>query len=197
METPSKPITAETIDELNQYIQGRVADGFSPEDEIPAFATEYLSDDYNPEKLMPHAIQLTRKLIAQHREDQKSWPKSTDCDKLDAAFAELESSGIVARQDFTCCQTCGHAEIGDEFDAVEAQGTRIRGYTFYHNQDTEAAVEGRGLYLAYGAIDDGEPAAIAIGEEIAKTMRKHGLVVEWDGSTRTRILVTLDWKRRR
>jgi hypothetical protein len=36
---PSKPLTAETIDELNQYIQGRVADGSSPEDEIPTFAT--------------------------------------------------------------------------------------------------------------------------------------------------------------
>jgi hypothetical protein len=116
---------------------------------------------------------------------------------LDAAFAELENNGIVARQNFTCCQTCGHIEIGEEFDTIEDQGTRIRGYTFYHNQDTDGAVEGHGLYLAYGAIDDGEPAAITIGEEIAKTIRMHGLAVEWDGSTRTRFLVTLDWKRRR
>jgi Domain of unknown function (DUF6891) len=92
METPSNPITAETIDELNQYIQGRVADGFSPEDEISMYATEYFSEDYNSEELMRHAIQLTRKLVAQHREDQKSWPESTDCDKLDAAFAELETA---------------------------------------------------------------------------------------------------------
>lgn len=51
----------------------------------------------------------------------------------------------MARQNFTCCQTCGLAEIDDEIEVVRAEGRPVRGYAFFHQQDTAGAVEGGSL----------------------------------------------------
>jgi hypothetical protein len=121
----------------------------------------------------------------------------TDCDKLDKAFAGLEMKGIVARQNFTCCQTCGNAEIGDEIKAF-AEKTEPKGYTYYHMQDTESACEYGSLYLAYGTVGGTDDDAVAIGNTIRDTMQEHGLTVEWNGKLDQRICITgLDWKKRR
>lgn len=129
--------------------------------------------------------------------EQASWPTPTDCDRLDAAFAALEQGGIVCRQHFSCCGTCGAAEIWDEIDTARGAGLDVRGYAFYHVQDTEAAVEGYGLYLNYGAVEDDEAPALAIAHEIVTTLEQHGLRVHWDGQWSRRISISLDWKRRR
>jgi hypothetical protein len=80
---------------------------------------------------------------------------------------------------------------------VSRTGQRVRGYTFYHKQDTENAIQGHGVYLGYGAVLEGESAALEIAREIARTLQRNELAVEWDGSFRTRIFVKMDWKRRR
>lgn len=195
--TMKKPVTEEGLQELQHYIQQDVAAGFRREDEIATNAIEILADDYDADALTPHAVRLTAELIAAHKRDQASWPKITDCDRLDTAFAALERAGVVCRQDFSCCGTCGAGEIHDEMDKVAKKGNRVRGYAFYHMQDTEAAIEGHGLYLNYGAVREGEAAAIAIGHEIAASLRQHGLQVDWDGTLAKRIGLKLDWKRRR
>ena len=65
----------------------------------------------------------------------------------------LEAAGIVARQNFTCCKTCGFYEINGEMEAARAQGRVVRGYVFFHMQDTERAAKGGDLALAYGPAD--------------------------------------------
>src|SRR5262249_18722591 len=109
----------------------------------------------------------------------------------------LTQSGIVCRQDFSCCGTCGVAEIGAEMEAEREAGIRVRGYGFYHMQDTESAAEGYGLMLNYGAVAAGEAAAGQSGREIVAALEAHGLTTQWDGSWQKRIGVQLDWKRRR
>ena len=192
-----KPVTEEALQELRGYIQRDVAAGFRPEGEIATSAVEILADDYDADALTPHAVRMTRELIAAHKQEQAAWPQTTDCDRLDSAFAALERAGVVSRQDFSCCGTCGAGEIQDEMDKVAKSGTRVRGYAFYHMQDTESAVEGGGLYLNYGAVQDGEAAAVGIGKEIAASLKQQGLQVDWDETWATRIGVRLDWKRRR
>jgi len=192
-----KPVTDEALHELRDYIQRDVAAGFRPEGEIAASAVEILADDYDADTLMPHAVRMTSELIAVHKQDQASWPRTTDCDRLDMAFAALERAGVVSRQDFSCCGNCGVGEIQDEMGKVGKTGTRVRGYAFYHMQDTESAVEGGGLYLNYGAVEDGEAAAVEIGKEIAASLKQQGLQVDWDESWAKRIGVKVDWKRRR
>ena len=81
-------------------------------------------------------------------------------------------------------------------EQARTSGLNVRGYTFYHEQDTEAAVDGRGIYLYYGAVEDGEERALGIAREIQETLRCHGFATDWDGTFSKRIGVRMDWKRR-
>jgi hypothetical protein len=188
---------ADQLEGLRSYIDNEVKAGFSPVGEIPENAVSVVAEDGDADLLMPYAEKFTAEALVALAEAEKSWPAVTDCDRIDAAFRDLESSGIVARQNFTCCQTCGHAEIWDEMKSVADSGQSVTGYAFYHWQDTEAAVDGDGLRFAYGSTDERESAAVAVGNAIADALRRQGLKVTWDGTFKKRISAAIDWKRRR
>lgn len=192
-----EPELDEKIDWLRDSIRGDVASGFYDEDAILTRAADSFEDEFDPAVLRSEAQRLLRAALAEYREAQRGWPERTDCDRLDDAFTALETTGIISRQHFTCCGTCGSSEIWDEIDAVQKAGGPTRGYAFYHMQDTEAATEGRGLYLNYGACEEGEEAALAVARAIVTQIEAHGLRTDWDGSWGQRIGVSLDWKRRR
>jgi hypothetical protein len=185
------------LSELREQVRCDVAAGFEDGDSIAGIAVAAFEDQADPAFLEAHARRFVEEELAAHAAEQSGWPAHTDCDRLDAAFAALDRAGVVARQHFTCCGTCGLAEIDREIAAAEAQGGRARGYTFYHWQDTEAAVEGYGICLYYGSCDEGEAADLAIGREIAAELKRQGLRPEWNGELDRRIEVPLDWKRRR
>ncbi len=54
-------------------------------------------------------------------------------------FADLcETNNIVARSDWTCCRTCGHAEIYDERKDLEKSiNKKYLAYVFYHEQEAD------------------------------------------------------------
>ena len=182
---------------MRSSIETDVAAGFDSPTEISASAVSLFSDEVDEARLRPIAQKLVDEALAKHRAAQATWPARTDCDRLDQAFADLDAHGIVARQNFADCGTCGVAEIQAEIDAVRKRGRKVRGYTFYHMQDTESAVSGDGLYLNYGSVDDSEKADLAIAGEIVQTLKQHGLRTDWNGRIQQRIGVKLDWKRRR
>lgn len=128
---------------------------------------------------------------------QETWTEPTDCDRLDAAFAGMEKRGVVARQNFTCCNTCARAEIWDEIIAVEKDPERVAiGYAFYHMQDTERAVEGGAINIKYGATSDST--AEAVGQHILDALLAVGLDAGWSGSADDAVQVGLtDWRKRR
>lgn len=192
-------LPADLLDTLRTVVREAVVAGFDPPDEIAQRAAECAADgtDFEPGDLLDTAERLTAEALAAHLHEQDGWPDVTDCDRLDAAFEALEAAGVVARQNFSCCGTCGHADIGEEIAAAEEAGRAVRGYTFYHVQNTEAAVEGGGLYLAYGAVEDGEAGAEAVAAEVVSTLAAHGLKPEWNGSARQCVFVPLVWQRRR
>jgi hypothetical protein len=185
------------IDALRERVTAHVAGGFLSPEEIIDATVEAFGDDNGAERLRPAATRLTETALAAHARAEQEWPAVTDCDRLDRAFEELETAGIVARQDFSCCGTCGVGEILDEIEAIVRSGRDVRGYTFYHLQDTEAAVEGHGICLSYGSREHDEAAALAVAREIVSTLQRQGLAPEWPGTWDTRITVPLDWKRRR
>lgn len=128
--------------------------------------------------------------IALFAAEQSSWPAETDNDRLTFAFNELTESHITAREDFTCCKTCGTAEIWGEGDPAT-----MRGYVFFHSQDTDNAVEGGQLYLAYGS--EKESDVLGIGKEVVEVLNRHGLATEWSGEVTQRIKIQLDgWHKR-
>jgi hypothetical protein len=196
---PSPPVTAADGPhaDLADFIRRQVAAGFADEGVILTDAVEVFADDIEPGVLRREAQRLLREAIGDHARAQGTWTQRTDCDRLDEAFAALEADGIVARQHFTCCNTCGSSEIWDEIASVRDAGGTVRGYAFYHVQDTDRAVDGDGLYLGYGATEEGEAAALAVAHDIVAELARQGLRTSWTGSWDQRIAVTLDWHRRR
>lgn len=182
----------DVMDELRGAVRSELRMGFTPADEVVEEVLAYLEAE---ERMRPAVEHLFRVESEALRREQAEWPAVTDCDRLDAAFGELEGRGIVARQNFSCCQSCGSREIWEEVDEAERLGASVRGHTYYHVQDTQGAAEGGGLYLAYGAVE--EEGIVEIGREVAAVLNAHGLATEWDGSPEKRIRVPMDWKRRR
>lgn len=171
--------------EQEEYASTLVRSGFHDRDEV----LEAVLDPYEEELSEDEAEALVTRLWEARLAEQASWPQTTEADRLLAAMETLDATGIVARADFTCCNNCGHAEIGAE------AGDGARGYVFFHQQDTERAAEGGGLYLSYGAFANGDPAAI--GREVVAALTAANLPAEWDGTAAQRILVTpLNWQLR-
>ncbi|HSX56920.1 MAG TPA: hypothetical protein VLG14_16555 [Sphingomonas sp.] len=194
---PAEPGMEEKIGWVRDMIRRDVAGGFYDEDAILTNAATAFEDEFEPAELRRAAQRLLREALADHARAERDWPARTDCDRLDEAFEALEAEGVIARQHFSCCGTCGSSEIWDEISAAQDAGRPARGYAFYHMQDTESATEGDGLYLNYGACEEGEAAALEVARDIVTRLEAHGLRTHWDGSWDQRIGVALDWKRRR
>lgn len=90
--------------------------------------------------------------------------------QLTKAFAELRKKGYFAKQNFTCCQSCGWAEIPEEKSAKAV---------FYHRQDAQDLREKGEVYLCWSGN----------GKEIVEVMNKHNLTTKWEGTDNRRIVV--------
>ena len=95
----------QVIDDMRGYIRRTTAGGFDSREEIESSAVEAFSDQQAPEVLRPIAERLTREAVEVQLAAQEQWPEVTDCDLLDRALEELDRSGVVSRDNFTCCQT--------------------------------------------------------------------------------------------
>ena len=184
------------LGEFRAQIAREIAAGYASPREVLESSIDLISDEIHPEILKSKGPQILEEELAQHLLRQKGWPEITDCDRLDSAFAVLEENGIVSRQNFSCCGTCGTGEIYDEIETLKNAGNNVRGYTFFHMQDTQSAVEGFGLYLNYGSTANGDEAAVSIGREIQHELHKFGLATDWDGKLSKRIGVPLNWQKR-
>lgn len=183
------------MDELRSEIARRVAAGFDNRDEIVDRGREYACYCLERPDIATAAVGITDEELAEHHRVQRCWTRPTDCDRLDRAFAELEEEGIFARQNFTCCSTCGHAQLRQETTTAQQAGIAVVGYVFYHEQDTERAVFGDGVYLGFGAVADGTESIRNVGRRVVRALEHNGLTALWNGSYTDCIRVQLDWKR--
>jgi hypothetical protein len=191
-------LSREDFDDLHEFIQTHVAAGYATDEEIVADAVELFAETgASPTAVLTAAQAIADQAAAAHRDAQAGWDATTDCDRLDAAFAELEGAGILARQHFSCCGTCGASEITAELEAAAGAGRPGRGFTFFHVQDTEHAVAGESLYLSYGSANRDQTESVAIGREVVATLGRHGLKPNWNGRLAHRIALPLTWQRRR
>jgi hypothetical protein len=194
----SSPFSPAHFDDLHEFVQIHVAAGYLSVAAIVDEAVEIFSDlVVDPASARAAATAVADQAVVAHRAAEASWSPVTDCDRLDAAFTELDDAGVLARQHYRCCATCGTQDILDELQLAEKAGRPARGYTFFHVQDTEHAVSGEALYLSYGAGESGNPDAAAIGHEVVDTLRRHGLSPAWNGKVAHRICLPLEWQRRR
>ncbi|KCZ53526.1 DUF6891 domain-containing protein [Hyphomonas chukchiensis] len=193
-------LKADERDDLKMWARIHVRGGYEEADEIEEILYELTEDFETPMSERDRRIEVRNALIGAAQtlvDEQDSWPVLTDYDRLELAMDTLEDNGVVARANFTCCGNCGAAEIGAEIEDYEALGQVARGYVFFHQQDTESAVEGHGLYFSYGAAHSEHDAAhIAIAQELFDLLVAVGLKPHWDGKIDHRVGVVLDWKRR-
>ncbi len=126
-----------------------------------------------------------------------NWPATTDCDRLDAAFAALNDRGIIAIQD-AHFDMCGGRDVCESEYAVHPNPTSVEGFCFFHDQDIFNAVEGNGLWVAFGPLPDGSRSkCIQIGRRVRKELKRAGLRVEWNVSANWRIhLPDFVWQKR-
>ncbi|TYB55070.1 hypothetical protein FXF51_46230 [Nonomuraea sp. PA05] len=209
-------------DGITEQIHLAVAAGRHDFERVVRGVAETWMTEVDDKSLLDEAIRdVAAEEFAGHLAAQDGWPAETDNDRLSLAMAELSMAGILAREHYTCCMTCGLAEIRAEISELSG----VRGYVFYHEQDAERAVMGGGVYLAFGpgdlegegdaspdggigdlpdgGIEDSPDGSIedspdgSIGEEIVAVLRRRGLRVEWDGDDGQRIHVHVNWRRRR
>ena len=191
----AQPLTDEQRDEVAERVGLALRAGYEPDDEIVEGIVEALSDETGAEAAV--VTPLVQAILADVRAElvveTSSWSGETDYDRLHAAFGELTRAGIVARENFSCCMNCGRGEIAEVMAKSSARGLSVRGFAFFHEQDTERAASGCGLNIAFGGTTGN---AAAIANEIVAVLRARSLRAHWSGDLNRRIEVELEWRRR-
>jgi hypothetical protein len=170
----------------------------SPEDERDAFVR------YAAEQLEQAAATLAA--------EQATWPRDTDCDRLDRVEGTLHDRGIVLWQVSPCCDSCTVGELYDHIERIDQRypgfQERVRGYAFFIDQNmAEMLTDSTRLsvYLGYGWLspDNSEVSpdlykknALGIAQEVCDCLRQHGFDPNWNGDFSMKIGVSLNWQRR-
>ena len=96
-------------------------------------------------------------------------------DDAEEAFKEI---GVEFYRDWSCCNTCGHAEATH------------KNYVFYHGQDTERLRKGdRSVHLAF-QFDDETKAKVL---EMIERQNLVAIRLHWSGEDHTKIFLTCDY----
>ncbi|WP_330176152.1 hypothetical protein OG875_23220 [Streptomyces sp. NBC_01498] len=192
---PVPELDTGTRREVEEYVRGLIRRGYDGRKQLAEDAEEWLVDGGERPVSAAQARRIVDRLWLERVEEQAGWEGVTDPERITAVFAGLEARGVVARENFTCCRSCGLAEIGAERE--DGDEGAVRGFVFFHAQCVEAVAAGGTLSLCYGGFDGSEKTTAAVGGEIAAALREAGLSVRWDGSPGSAIAVTgLDWRRR-
>ncbi|MFE5815035.1 DUF6891 domain-containing protein [Streptomyces sp. NPDC056479] len=177
-------------EEVEDRVRALLRCGYDDRATLAEAAEEYLVDGDERPVSDAQARQLVDRLWRERLDEQAAWEGVTDPERLTGAFRALESSGITARENFTCCRSCGMAEIGAEREDA-------RGFVFFHQQVVEHAANGHGLSLHYGGFDGSEETTTGVGREVTAALADVGLSTDWDGSPDRAINVTpLTWDKR-
>ena len=122
------------------------------------------------------------------RKDEETWPKVTDFDRLDRAFTILEAQGVIAlhRAGFTLSDG-----VEDVVEASHDPGgsSGCKRFCFYTEQDQEGALDGSGLYIAFGHLSDNEAMGVKVGQMVRAALESEGFNVEWDGTFKMRLFI--------
>ncbi|MGI2031369.1 DUF6891 domain-containing protein [Rhizobium panacihumi] len=170
--------------------------------ETQADIEETISEEYlDPADLSEADRQWIREetvgLFEEKRDEEKTWPKETDVDRLEAAFAQLEKVDIIALHNAGVTQSDGRSDVSEEFHARGDAGQSSRGWVFYHSQDVDGALAGGDLYLAFGAFRNADSMAPVVAREIMAVLGQHGLKATWDGDVGQRIRIApFIWRKR-
>lgn len=174
-----------------ECIRTWVWSGFYSRDQTTEMLEDVLDDECDADML--------RSLIApefdKKDEAEAGWPAVTDYDRLHTVFYALHEKGICALHNTGMTMSDGFEDVSEAL--AEAPPGHYHAYCFYHGQDLERAVNGLGLMLAFGSIDNDENHGLAAARVIVTDLQHAGFNVVWDGLFKSRIsLPGFDWKKR-
>lgn len=183
------------MNELDEYILDSIRrwvwSGFYSRKQIDDMISDILEDGAD-EPFLRASVEpeFEKKAVA-----EESWPATTDCDRLDFAFAELNRRGIIALQNAGYTISDGHSDVAEELHKRGRAG--VKGYCFYHGQDLERAIDGGGLMIAFGDLDDDKIQKTEVGKFVSDVLKWFEFDVEWNCDSETRIsLPRINWQRR-
>lgn len=186
-----EPLDPEVEEELAEAVRGWLLCGYEGRAQLTEDAEEYLVDGDERPVSRAQAAQPVDRLWRERVAEQAGWVDETDPERLARAFGVLDAAGITARENFTCCRSCGLGEIW------AAGAEDARGFVFFHAQGTEGAAAGGDLFLLYGGFEPDEALTASVGREVVAALEGAGLAWTWNGSAHDAIRVTgLDWRKR-
>lgn len=190
-EVPPLDLDEDERERLEKRVREVLVGGYASRAELAELAEEYLVTRDRRPVSREQAQALADRLWLERVAEQAKWQGETDPERLTRAFTALREAGITARENFTCCRSCGQSEIGGEGEPD------ARGYVYFHTQCTDSAAAGHGLMLLYGGFDGSSETTTAIGHEVVAALEAAGLHAEWDRDPGRAITVTpLAWRRR-
>ncbi|MER5198653.1 DUF6891 domain-containing protein [Streptomyces sp. NPDC002755] len=190
-EVPSLDLAEGEREELEKRVREVLVGGYADRAELAELAEEYLVTSDRRPVSREQAEALADRMWLERVAEQAEWKGETAPERLTRAFTALQEAGVTARENFTCCGSCGRSEIGGE------GGADARGFVYFHSQCTDSAAAGHGLMLLYGGFDGSPETTAAIGHEVVSALEAAGLPAEWDRDPARAITVTpLEWRRR-
>ena len=183
------------MNDTEKYIYDAICNcvwsGFYDQDDVHQVIDDILEDDADEKMLRS----LVGPEFGKKAEAEKSWPEETDCDRLDSLFEQLNNNGIIALQNAGYTMSDGLDDVGEILQEIGREN--VRGYCFYHGQDMERAVNGGGLFMAFGDLDDDPEQRAKIGCVVKECLESNGFETDWSGDSESRININnIDWKRR-
>jgi len=174
--------------------------GYTPAEELDVIErlNEYLDPDVPPNveaRLLAEVTGETERLLREAREAEASWAGPTMNDRITAAFNELRTRGIFAKERAGLTIQDGWGYVG-----LEAESSH-EGAVFFHQQDVFDALRGMSLLLAFGGAQE-QPETPAQARAIAlstlESLAAHGVAAAWTGGIEDRIeILPFEWQRRR
>lgn len=135
--------------------------------------------------------------VESKRKAEATWPKVTDFDRLDRAFTLLDAQGVIALHRAGYTQSDGFEDVEDAYHEAGGIRSEYKGYCFYTEQDQEGALDGSGMYIAFGHFSGMDAKGVKVGEMLRAALEHEGFNVEWDGTFKARLFVKgFHWQRR-
>ena len=147
-------------------------------------------------------VQLAFERTRDQHEIEVLWQGESTNDQIDRAVNELSRIGIIAVQNAGCEWDSGWDDVRSFAEEEQMQGRLPFGGVFFHGQDVTRGVNGKGLFLMFGAFEEDSDkkaaADLRIGGQIVEVLRKHKIAVNWDGDANSRIeILPFEWRRSR
>lgn len=193
--------TAEDFENLRAFIEFELRRGFRDVPHVIKAATEFifLSSPRSVrgcfEAWEDLAIPMTQAALAEYQKQEETWCDATDNDRLDCVFQHLEKTGIAAKQNFWCCQTCAVDAIHKVLKDAPPDRPYF-GYVFFDEQDTEFAMREGILTITFGSGTGSDERASRVAARFMNTATLCGLDAEWNGDPRRKIRIPIAWRHR-